>query len=880
MASLKIKYNLKCLPLIYSKVLLLLLIKLFFIQVAGAQNMHIVGGGITVGTGGTINVIGSITLGNTSTVTNNSNILLTGNWTNNGATYTGSTGTVSFMGTTTQQINGTATSHTFNHVVINQTPSAVVEMNADVNLKNLIFTSGKLSIGSNTLGIGGAVTNTVAQGLKGSNNSNISIIASNAAGTLSFDQAIPDTSNVIRSFLLNAGASTTIGNKLNIAAGTTTQPGTLTLANNSVLSTNDLLTLKSNASGTSRVAEIPVNGFGVAQATITGKVTVERWISARRAWRLLCMPLQHTGIAQTSIWNTWQEGTNNTVDLTTGGSYATDNNDINPGFGTHITCDNGVYNATTDGFDAASRYKASLLTHNGTDWSGRPLNTKSTYGTSMPGWMIFVRGSRAVNLALAQYAISNSTVLRSTGLLNTGRQTTTTVTNPSGYNLINNPYASGIDLTQCTLNGSAISTIGYYLWDPYILGAFTTVGGYTYYDPILGFLPSPVSPIVANRIESGSAFFVPSSVGQTLIIPEVSKVANNSLVLRPAGNLSTYKKMKTTLYIDFNGQSLQADACGQVMHENFDNNFLQNEDRLKLNNFSENLSITCQGKKVIAEYKKPYTITDTVFYTLNKMAVKNYHFYFEPSSLEALDVIALLEDKYTGTETPISIVQNTRFDFSVTTDSLSSASNRFQLIFKPSAALPVMFSNINATLQNVSTSGYTNDIMVQWQVQNETNIQLYELEKSTDGSNFEKIHAIAATANYTLIKSYFAIDQNTNIGNNFYRVRSIGIDGAIKISEVVKIYIEKKVSSITVYPNPVIGNNIFLQMNEMPKGTYQIKLTNAVGQLIHAERIIQNNTSENHCVKLKHLLPKGIYQLTVTAPNNTVKVIQVSVADK
>jgi len=243
----------------------------FCTMYATAQNINITGGGLTVGNGATINIPGNITVGNTTTVTNNSSILLTGNWTNNGGTYTGATGTVTFRGAAIQLINGSAASHLFNNVVINQSPASTVDMNANTTVAGLTFTNGKITIGANTLTIGGAVTNTVTGGLRGSSNSSLAIAASNTAGTLSFDQTTVGTTNILRNFSLNSSSTATIGNRLDITAGTTTlpdtPPGTLSLASGATLTTGDLITLKSNASSTSRVAEIPVDGAGVALAT-------------------------------------------------------------------------------------------------------------------------------------------------------------------------------------------------------------------------------------------------------------------------------------------------------------------------------------------------------------------------------------------------------------------------------------------------------------------------------------------------------------------------------------------------------------------------------------------------------------------------------------
>jgi len=65
--------------------------------------------------------------------------------------------------------------------------------------EDLTFTAGKLSIGSNTLTIAGTVTNSIAEGLKGSANSNISVRGSRNP-TLSFDQSTPGTTNLLNDF--------------------------------------------------------------------------------------------------------------------------------------------------------------------------------------------------------------------------------------------------------------------------------------------------------------------------------------------------------------------------------------------------------------------------------------------------------------------------------------------------------------------------------------------------------------------------------------------------------------------------------------------------------------------------------------------------------
>src|SRR5690606_7521960 len=103
------------------------------------------------------------------------------------------------------------------------------------------------------------------------------------------------------------GASATIGTALSSYDVLNVVKGTLTTGNK--------FTLKSNATNTARVA--PVGG------SISGNVTVERYIPARRAWRLMNAPV---GGTQT-INQAWQEG------VTT----ASPNPNPAPGYGTYVT---------------------------------------------------------------------------------------------------------------------------------------------------------------------------------------------------------------------------------------------------------------------------------------------------------------------------------------------------------------------------------------------------------------------------------------------------------------------------------------------------------------------------------------------------------------
>jgi hypothetical protein len=59
--------------------------------------------------------------------------------------------------------------------------------------------------------------------------------------------------------------------------------------------------------------------------------------------------------------------------------------------------------------------------------------------------------------------------------------------------------------------------------------------------------------------------------------------------------------------------------------------------------------------------------------------------------------------------------------------------------------------------------------------------------------------------------NYEWLDRNAFTGNNYYRIKSIDINGEIQYSNIVKIVMSKGRLQITIYPNPVTDGNINLQ---------------------------------------------------------------------
>jgi hypothetical protein len=114
---------------------------------------------------------------------------------------------------------------------------------------------------------------------------------------------------------------------------------------------------------------------------------------------------------------------------------------------------------------------------------------------------------------------------------------------------------------------------------------------------------------------------------------------------------------------------------------------------------------------------------------------------------------------------------------------------------------------------------------------------------------------------------YEVTDKNVNSGTNYYRIKVVSVDGKGTYTQVVKVINGKQQGPISIYPNPINGDVIHLQLNNQPPGIYKIKLYNVAGQVLLSKNISHAGGSSAEDIKCDNL-PKGIYELQVTNNND------------
>jgi len=626
--------------------------------------------------------------------------------------------------------------------------------------------------------------------------------------------------------------------------------GTFSLRNSDV-------TLVSNSTRTADIAPIT----NIADITVrysgSGGFVVQRFIqnpTNTRSWRLLAAPVQ--AATAPTINEAWQSGVVNpdrSNPNAAGGAY-----NPWPGFGTHITGPGGVYSAA-NGFDHGTNSASILYANAGlTTWSF-PASTLSTKVTDQQGWMLFIRGDRGFTIG-NQYVPSQNTVLEPKGQIHVGD---VSVPVASGKQIVANPYASAISLLNVDIAGTSGKNSTYYMWDPKMFTSFTQPGKWVTFTGVgTGFVQTTSeSPYTADgNIESGQAFAVDAAAAGTITFHETDKKQLSSSLVgianatgaRPGG--SRFSLFRSDIYVNSAGEFKVTDGVVNIFSNDYHNEVTA-EDAAKMISFNtkESLSILSNDSVRIAiEKRKEIQDRDTIRFSMSKFNEMPYQFRFTAADF-GQGINAQLEDKFTGTATPLYTEGTTTVDFTITSDPLSKAEDRFRVVFKNNlTVLPVVFTSIHAARSN-------DKILVEWQVEKELNITEYVLERSFDGRHFETADTRLATGN----RSYHLIDEGT-ASAVYYRIAAKEANGSVKYSAVAKVGPVAEAGNMVVYPNPVTDAVIKLSLKNIPAGIYQLNLYDNAGKKVMTKQMIHTGAAVAFQIPISESIAQGIYYLDIS----------------
>lgn len=215
---------------------------------------------------------------------------------------------------------------------------------------------------------------------------------------------------------------------------------------------------------------------------------------------------------------------------------------------------------------------------------------------------------------------------------------------------------------------------------------------------------------------------------------------------------------------------------------------------------------------------------------------------------------------YYFTFSGISLPANTNFRIMLTLDNglkdVAASAFRANANLNPTGApLPVKFGNVKA----IQTTGGVNLL---WSNLTETDVVAYSLERSSNGQNFAEISQVTSVKNTGGRVDYQVLDKLPLSGNSYYRIKATEFTGKVVYSDLVRINISWTNTTLTLYPNPATGDKIGLQIDNLPTGSYIVRIYNNSGVAVSSQMLEHRGGSISQTITLNNLT-QGLYTLEI-----------------
>ncbi len=167
--------------------------------------------------------------------------------------------------------------------------------------------------------------------------------------------------------------------------------------------------------------------------------------------------------------------------------------------------------------------------------------------------------------------------------------------------------------------------------------------------------------------------------------------------------------------------------------------------------------------------------------------------------------------------------------------------------------LPLQFSNFALR----KSAG--NAVQLSWKTSLEQNVSHFEILRSANGVAFTSIATVSAR-NTAVDNFYTLTDISPAKANNYYKILIVDKDGRKNISEILKMNLSSNAAEMLAYQN---GNAVKVNLSNLDKGNYAVRLSNAQGQQVYAGIILHNGGNTSHTLNIKTTLLPSVYHVTL-----------------
>ena len=159
-------------------------------------------------------------------------------------------------------------------------------------------------------------------------------------------------------------------------------------------------------------------------------------------------------------------------------------------------------------------------------------------------------------------------------------------------------------------------------------------------------------------------------------------------------------------------------------------------------------------------------------------------------------------------------------------------------------------------------------VFLNWKTGTEVNSDHFELEKSTNGTNFIMLANVKAKGNSSIASYYGAVDPLPVKGLNYYRLKMIDIDGRYVYSQVIVIRVNDNITLTTaVKPNP-FTNSLDVYVTIPHASAIELRLVDVTGKTVYFQTVKGNPGFNAFSINDLSKLSKGTYILQIVSDDS------------
>ncbi|HTN44823.1 MAG TPA: choice-of-anchor Q domain-containing protein [Flavipsychrobacter sp.] len=161
-------------------------------------------------------------------------------------------------------------------------------------------------------------------------------------------------------------------------------------------------------------------------------------------------------------------------------------------------------------------------------------------------------------------------------------------------------------------------------------------------------------------------------------------------------------------------------------------------------------------------------------------------------------------------------------------------------------------SPLDIKIENIAVANVGPKNRLDWNTLTKDETDVFIVERSDDGKNFEKLEKIAARGESS---SYTFWDEKPFSGVNYYRIKMQDINGKLTYSRVVEAFVTEDAYAIDVFPNP-FTDKIHVDRGDNNKCSGFISINDITGR-----ELIRQQVQSGNVVVQTSFLSKGLYIL-------------------